>query len=238
MHSPNTVSSSDILSKKVLNELNNGNDITEFLIEYIKEKSYGSFRTFSKRLKEIVIKLLDEGFISQEEYKKIHDEIKLKQTKREPELIFSLDTFLEEYANYFAVHKDEKNNLINTVFLMLPFLYSRTFKDVLSVKFKEVDIHNFGHCIIIKDTNEETGKITSVKMSQYFEEWEYIYNNLKDLSSAEYIFEGASPLHTVFSQQIEPFLKIYVKKQTTQTKYITHLKNSLTYSKSKFLSNF
>jgi hypothetical protein len=52
-----TINSSDIMDKKILQELEKGNNVADFIVSYINEKTYKSFRTFSKRLKDTVNKL-------------------------------------------------------------------------------------------------------------------------------------------------------------------------------------
>ena len=42
----------EIFESKLLQIINNQNNIYEFINDYINDKSYGTFRIFSKRLKE------------------------------------------------------------------------------------------------------------------------------------------------------------------------------------------
>ncbi len=42
----------EVFENKLLKIIKNQNNIYDFIVEYVNEKSYGTFRTFSKRLKE------------------------------------------------------------------------------------------------------------------------------------------------------------------------------------------
>ena len=83
----------EIFESKLLQIINNQNNIYEFINDYINDKSYGTFRIFSKRLKELNIKLFHDNSISEEEYKKIDFVIKNKSKIRNPEVIFNIDAF-------------------------------------------------------------------------------------------------------------------------------------------------
>ena len=48
MKETKTINSSDIMDKKIFQELEKGNNVADFIVSYIKEKTYKSFRTFSK----------------------------------------------------------------------------------------------------------------------------------------------------------------------------------------------
>ena len=68
----------EVFENKLLKIIKNQNNIYDFIVEYVNEKSYGTFRTFSKRLKELNQKLFNENSISEEEYKKINNAIRNK----------------------------------------------------------------------------------------------------------------------------------------------------------------
>ena len=63
----------EIFESKLLKIINNQNNVYDFVVEYVNEKSYGTFRIFSKRLKELNQKLFNENSITEEEYQKIVD---------------------------------------------------------------------------------------------------------------------------------------------------------------------
>ena len=124
----------EIFESKLLQIINNQNNIYEFINDYINDKSYGTFRIFTKRLKELNIKLFHDNSISEEEYKKIDFVIKNKSKIRNPEVIFNIDAFFKKYIEFFEVNKNDDKNLLNILFLMLPFLYINTFKEIQEIK--------------------------------------------------------------------------------------------------------
>lgn len=93
-------SQAEIFENKLLEIINNGNNIYDFIVEYINDKSYGTFRIFSKKLKELNLKLFNENDITEEEYKKINNVIKNKTKIRNPEIIFEMNGFYKNILNF------------------------------------------------------------------------------------------------------------------------------------------
>ena len=54
---------------------------------------------------------------------------------------------------------------------------------------------------------------------------------MKTNTKEEYLFANASSNYTIFNQKLEPYLSGFIKKEASNTKYITLVKNSLKYSK-------
>jgi len=221
----------EIFENKLLKIINNQNNIYDFIVEYLNEKSYGTFRIFSKRLKELNQKLFNENSISEEEYKKINNAIKNKVKTRNPEVIFDMDAFFKKYIEFFEINKNDKKNLANILFLMLPFLFVKTFKELHNIRIEDIEIHEFNKCIVIKHTNSLTGVNHTVKMGKFYKEWLYLFNCIKANVNEEYLFVNASSNYTVFNQKLDSYLCTFTNKETSDTKYITLIKNSLKYSK-------
>lgn len=224
-------SQAEIFETKLLKIINNQNNIYDFIVEYVNEKSYGTFRIFSKRLKELNQKLFNENSISEEEYKKINNAIKNKVKTRNPEVIFDMDAFFKKYIEYFEINKNDNKNLLNILFLMLPFLFVKTFKELQNIKIEDIEIHEFNKCIVIKHTNSLTGINHTVKMEKFYKEWLYLFNFMKTNTKEKYLFANASSNYTVFNQKLDFYLSNFTNKVTSDTKYITLIKNSLKYSK-------
>lgn len=224
-------SQAEIFETKLLKIINNQNNIYDFIVEYVNEKSYGTFRIFSKRLKELNQKLFNENSISEEEYKKINNAIKNKVKTRNPEVIFDMDAFFKKYIEYFEINKNDNKNLLNILFLMLPFLFVKTFKELQNIKIEDIEIHEFNKCIVIKHTNSLTGINHTVKMGKFYKEWLYLFNFMKTSTKEKYLFANASSNYTVFNQKLDFYLSNFTNKATSDTKYITLIKNSLKYSK-------
>ena len=224
-------SQAEIFETKLLKIINNQNNIYDFIVEYVNEKSYGTFRIFSKRLKELNQKPFNENSISEEEYKKINNAIKNKVKTRNPEVIFDMDAFFKKYIEYFEINKNDNKNLLNILFLMLPFLFVKTFKELQNIKIEDIEIHEFNKCIVIKHTNSLTGINHTVKMEKFYKEWLYLFNFMKTNTKEKYLFANASSNYTVFNQKLDFYLSNFTNKATSDTKYITLIKNSLKYSK-------
>ena len=90
-------SQAEILKNNLIKMINNQNNIYDLITDYMNEKSYGTFRIFSKRLKEWNKRLFNEKSISEEEYKKINNAIKDKTKTRNPEVIFNIEAFYKKY---------------------------------------------------------------------------------------------------------------------------------------------
>ncbi|MDD2888868.1 MAG: hypothetical protein PHY66_13810 [Aliarcobacter sp.] len=221
----------EIFESKLLKIINNQNNIYDFIVEYVNEKSYGTFRIFSKRLKELNQKLFNENSISEEEYKKINNAIKNKVKTRNPEVIFDMDAFFKKYIEYFEINKNDNKNLLNILFLMLPFLFVKTFKELQNIKIEDIEIHEFNKCIVIKHSNSLTSVNHTVKMEKFYKEWLYLFNFMKENTKEKYLFANASSNYTVFNQKLDSYLCNFTNKATSDTKYITLIKNSLKYSK-------
>ena len=223
-------SQAEIFENKLLEIINNGNNIYDFIVEYINDKSYGTFRIFSKKLKELNLKLFNENDITEEEYKKINNVIKNKTKIRNPEIIFEMNGFYKKYIEFFDINKDDDKNLLNILFLMLPFLYIKTFKELHEIRVKDIEIFEFNNCIAIKHTNFLTNEISTVKMGKYYKEWVYLFNKIKKRNKESLLCENATSNYTVFNQKLDFYLCGYTNKATTNTKYITLVKNALKYS--------
>lgn len=231
-----TIVSSEILKKKVNAEISKGNDVFEFLYNYVNEKSYGSFRTFSKVLKEIVEELKENGLLKDKQYEAMKNLIKEKQTIREPELVFSIHSFFEEYIKTFKIRKDDEEDILNLLVLIMPFLLCKTFVNCLTVKFEDVEFIDLDTSLVLRIRDGK--KVTNIKIENHHKEYEYLFNNNKRNSDSEFIFSKVSKYHTVFSIQLEKFLQKFVSKPITSNKYLTVIKNSLKYSKYHFVSEF
>lgn len=232
-----TVSSSDILDKKVIAELSNGSNISNFLIEYVNDKSYGSFRTFSKKLKEIIEKLEEDGLLEPKDVKKINEAVELKKKNREPEIVFPLEDFIEDYKATFEIRKNDKDDLVNMLILLMPFLYIKTFLACLELKFSDIELIDFENCLVCKIKGQGK-KATNIKIAHLNSQWKYLFEYHKKSSNSEFIFHNIPQLHTIFSVQLEKYLQKYTTKRTSRTKYITIVKNALKFSKYDLVSIF
>jgi hypothetical protein len=221
----------EIFENKLLKIIKNQNNIYDFIVEYLNEKSYGTFRIFSKRLKELNLKLFNENSISEEEYTKINNAIKNKIKIRNPEVIFDMDAFYKKYIEFFELNKNDEKNLLNILFLMLPFLFVKSFKELQEIKIKDIEIHEFNKCLVIKHTNPLTNQSHTVKMAKFYKEWLYLFNFIKDNKKEKYLFENATSNYTQFNQKLDPYLFGFANKNISDTKYITLIKNALKYSK-------
>lgn len=221
----------EVFENKLLKIIKNQNNIYDFIVEYVNEKSYGTFRTFSKRLKELNQKLFNENSISEEEYKKINNAIRNKSKIRNPEIIFEIDAFFKKYIEFFEINKNDDKNLLNILFLMLPFLFVKSFKELHEIRIEDIEIHEFNKCIVIKHTNFLTGSNHTVKMEKFYKEWLYLFNFMKTNTKEKYLFANATSNYTVFNQKLDSYLCNFTNKNTTDTKYITLIKNALKYSK-------
>ena len=221
----------EIFENKLLKIIKNQNDIYDFVSEYINEKSYGTFRIFSKRLKELNQKLFNENSISEDEYKKINNAIKNKVKTRNPEVIFDMDAFYKKYIDFFEVNKNDDKNLLNILFLMLPFLFLKSFKEIQEIKIRDIEIHEFNKCLVIKHTNPLAKQNHTVKIGKFYKEWLYLFNNMKENTKEEYLFAFATSNYTQFNQKLVPYLCHFANKSISDTKYITLIKNALKYSK-------
>ncbi|MEV9477979.1 hypothetical protein ACOTVS_10475 [Aliarcobacter butzleri] len=236
-----TVKSADILNEKILAELENGGDITKFICEYINEKTYKSFRTFSKRLKEIIKELREYNFINNEDFEKINEAIRKKNDVKEPELIFSIDRFLEDYISFFNLNKNDTKHPLNILFLALPFIHSNTLKEIHLVKFKDIEIHNYDTCIALRYSflNDEKNKTFNFRINKYYKEYLELFNIFKNCSeSDDIVFKDLENHHTRFNLQFENYLKKYSISPKIEYRFFTAIKNALNYSKTPFLQKF
>lgn len=234
-----TVVSADILDKKIFTELGNGTNITEFICQYIDEKTYKSFRTFSKRLKGIVQKLYDDLIINEEDLKKINKSISKKVNEKEPELVLSLDDFLKDYILTFEITKTRTTYILNNLFLALPFLYCKNLKEILTIKYEEIEIHKYNNCIIIKySPNLDEEQAINIKISNYYLEYIELYDFFKNNRESEYIFVNFPKTHIQLNSILAKYLSKYMKDPGQIYRFYSAIKNSLKYSNSSFLSNF
>ena len=84
-----------------------------------------------------------------------------------------MDAFYKKYIEFFDINKNDDKNLSNILFLMLPFLFVKSFKELHEIKIKDIEIHEFNRCIVIKHTNSLTGVNHTVKMDKFYKEWLY-----------------------------------------------------------------
>jgi hypothetical protein len=220
----------EIFESKLSKIIKEQNNIYDFVLEYVNDKSYGTFRIFSKRLKELNVKLFNENSISEEEFKKINIVIKNKIKTRNPEVVFDMEAFYKKYFEFFEINKDDNKNLLNILFLILPFLFVKRFKELQDIKVKEIEIYEFNKCIVIKHTNSITGENHSVKVDKFYKEWLYLFNSIVK-SKEKFLFANASSNYTIFNQKLDPYLCNFTNKDASDTKYITLIKNALKYSK-------
>ena len=221
----------EVFETKLLKIIKNQSDIYNFIFEYINEKSYGTFRIFSKRLKELNDKLFDENSISEEEYEKINNAIREKVKTRNPEVIFDMDAFYKKYIEFFELNKNDDKYLLNILFLMLPFLFFKSFKEIQEIKISDIEIHEFNRCLVVKHINPLTKQNYTVKIDKFYKEWLYLFNNMKEKTNEEYLFSFATSNYTMFNQKLDPYLSCFANKHISDTKYITLIKNALKYSK-------
>lgn len=233
-----TVSSSAILEKKVLFTLNNGHDVCEFLIDYINTKSYGSFKTAVKRLKSLVEELEKEGSLSKHQVKKIHDAIINKEIAKETEVVFNLEDFLNDFKKTFNIRKDDTNDIINLLVLLMPFLLFKYYSDCLNIKFDDVALIEFEQCIILKYKDIEKNKTTTIKISMITNEWKYVFENQKKYSKSEYIFDTLPKVHTSANLQFAKHLNLFTSKNIPRSNYLTSIKNALKDANNPFVSLF
>ena len=71
-----------VLEKKILFTLDDQNSVFEYMIKYIDQKTYGSYRTVSKNIKKAAAKFLEDKLITRDEYDKIFEAIKNKTTSK------------------------------------------------------------------------------------------------------------------------------------------------------------
>ena len=118
-----------VLEKKILFTLDDQNSVFEYMIKYIDQKTYGSYRTVSKNIKKAAAKFLEDKFITRDEYDKIFEAIKNKTTSKKPVINFNLDKYYENYLNSLKI-KNNDSDLLDYLFLSLPFLYVTNFKEL------------------------------------------------------------------------------------------------------------
>ena len=114
---------------------------------------------------------------------------------------------------------------------MLPFLFIKTFKEIQTLRIEDIEIYEFNKCLIIKHINPLSNEIQTVKIEKFYKEWFYLFDFMKTNTKEEYLFANASSNYTIFNQKLEPYLSSFTTKDTTNTKYITLIKNALKYSK-------
>lgn len=240
-----TIKSSEILDKKIFHEIENGGNITEFIISYVNDKTYKSFRTFSKKLKEIVKLLFEDGIIDEKDLKKIEECISIKTKFRKPEIIFNLPSFLKEYTEMFEFSKKNKNNLTNWFFLLIPFLIAKGLKEIKNIKYKEIKFHKLPNCLILEYYPSAEDNLDSdlkeepmcIKITSYYKEYEDMYNLLKEgRTDDEKIFDIIPPTHHHFNILLDNSLRKYVSDTTSPYKYFTIVKNYIKYSKDSFVT--
>lgn len=215
---------------KVLFNMNNGHSGYEFIIDYIKSKTYGSFRTVSKIVKITTKILLDEKLITQEEYDKIFEEIKNKSITKEPIINFNLEKFYEYYLKY------EKNNaLLNALFISLPFLYISNFKELSKIETFNIDTFKVKTGLILRWYNKQND-INSVLIQKYDTLWLEQFEILKKLSMNNFLFSSFFSSdkiqeYTQLNLDLHEILNEFISLKSSKLIYITEIKNALKYSK-------
>lgn len=238
MKETKTIKSSDILDKKILFEIENGSNITDFIVKYINEKTYKSFRTFSKRLKNTIKQLFEDGIIDDKDLKKIEDAIKTKTKYRKPEIIFGLNDYLKDFKELFEYSKNNKNNIGNWFFLMLPFLTSKGLKEIKSIKYSEIKVHRLTDSIIVSYEPIDSEELpVSLKISNYYKEWLSLFELYKkDYNEDELIFTIVPQTHHHLNVLLDSSLRKYVSDVISPYKYFTIVKNALKYNKDSFVT--
>jgi len=221
---------SEIFESKLLQIIKNNNSVYDFIVDYTSQKSYGTFRIFSKKLKMLIEKLFNEKSITKEEFEKINIVIKNKEKTKNPEVIFDMDAFYKKYIEFFDINKNDDKNLLNTLFLMLPFLYIKSFKELQEIKLDSIKVYEFNKCLVIKYLNLSTNESQAVKMAKFYKEWLYLFNLAKKRNK-EFLFSDSTSNYTIFNQKLNPYLCNFANKEISDTKYITLIKNALKYSK-------
>lgn len=235
MKETKTINSSDIMDKKIFQELEKGNNVADFIVSYINEKTYKSFRTFSKRLKDTVNKLYEDKIIDEDDLKKIENSIFIKTKFREPEIIFKLNLFIKDIKEHFEFTKNNKTNLVNWFFLSTPFLLNYGLKEIKNIKYKEIKLHNFPTCLVIEYTPEETNMPTCIKVNLLYKEWEELFNILREgKKDDDIVFDYFPATHHHLNVLLDSSLRKYVLDITSPFKYYTIVKNAIKYSKDSF----
>lgn len=216
--------------KKLFFNINNGHSAYAFIINYIENKTYGSFRTIAKNLKETTEKLLTQNLITKNEYDKIYEAIKNKSKTKKPTINFNLENFFE----YYYVEKNKNNELTDTLFLSLPFLYATNFKELSQIKISKIDLFKVKTGLIIRWYNDEN-EMNSIIMDKYDDLWLKKFELFKDSSINNFLFNkffssSSVQAYTQLNLDFHQLLKDFVANDSSKLKYITEIKNALKYS--------
>ena len=222
-----------VLEKKILFTLDDQNSVFEYMIKYIDQKTYGSYRTVSKNIKKAAAKFLEDKFITRDEYDKIFEAIKNKTTSKKPVINFNLDKYYENYLNSLKI-KNNDSDLLDYLFLSLPFLYVPNSKELTKIKISKIDIFKVSSGLIIRWENSKD-EISSLLMCKYDELWLNKFEILKKLSTNDLLFYKFSlsnnvQSYTKLNLDLHELLDDFISNKSSKLKYITEIKNALKYS--------
>lgn len=215
--------------KKLFFNINNRHSAYEFIINYIEDKTYGSFRTISKNVKETTKKLLTQNLITKDENDKILETIKNKTINKKPTINFDLSKFFEYYSL-----KKKNNELLDTLFLSFPFLYATNFKELSQIRISRIDIFKVKTGLIIRWYDNQD-KINSIIMDKYDDLWLEKFELFKESSINDFLFSkffssSSVQSYTQLNLDFHELLKDFVPVNSSKLKYITEIKNALKYS--------
>ncbi|WP_418181321.1 hypothetical protein ACNSOL_11515 (plasmid) [Aliarcobacter lanthieri] len=224
----------DLFHSKVVATLEEGEDVVNFIEKYIEEKTYKTFRTFSKRLKEVTQELLEYGLIDNDGALRIKEAIRKKREIQEPKLIFSIERFLDDYKLIFNSIKNNVKNPLNTLFLALPFIKTDILKNIVNIRISDIKIDEYeGYIRIYNIANEKSLPIVLVKCCKEYLE---LFNIYKSKSETEFIFRDLGNNHTVFSNIYHKYLSKYSKVADIDHKYFSSIKKALNYSRTSLFA--
>lgn len=216
--------------KKVLFNINNGFSGYDVIIHFIENKTYGSFRTISKNVKETTEKLLTKNLITKNEYDKIFEAIKNKTKTKTPTINFDLNKFYE----YYFFKENKNNELLDTLFICLPFLYTTNFKELSQIRISKIDTFKVTTGLVIRwyiNQNE----MNSIIMNKYDDLWLKKYEILKLSATDDFLFNkffssSSIQAYTQLNLDFHVLLKDFITGNSSKLKYITEIKNALKYS--------
>lgn len=216
--------------KKLFFTINNGHNGYKFIIDYINDKTYGSFRTVSKNIKETTKELLNRKLITKNEYDKIFETIRNKSKTKKPTIKFNLEKF---YGHYCTLERNN-NELLDALFLSLPFLYITNFKELSKIKISKIDIFEVKTGIVIRWYDNEN-QINSLVIEKYDDLWLKKFKKLRESSTNDFLFNKFFSSNTVqaytqLNLDFHELLKDFVPENSSKLKYITEIKNALKYS--------
>lgn len=215
---------------RVLFTINNGHSGYEFIIAYIEDKTYGSFRTVSKNIKQTTEELLNRKLITKDQYNRIFEAIGNKSKTKKPTINFNLEKF---YGHYSTLERNN-NELLDALFLSLPFLYITNFKELSEIKISKIDIFEVKTGIVLR-WYDNKNHINSLVIEKYDDLWLKKFKKLRESSTNDFLFNKFFSSNTVqaytqLNLDFHELLKDFVPENSSKLKYITEIKNALKYS--------